>query len=231
MDDLLFEHFRQNFEIATRLEQTISSEHFPSDRAERKHIAATIELFATRLFGAHVTALALDRADARLRRSRCRLGNAKVHQFYRVIVAHHDVMRRTVAMHDVERRAVGIGTRMGIIERFRRFTYDPRDLRIREALLVLLASIAQNAKIGAIDELHRYIPVVIDLADFVNVDDIRMLETKRYIALVFEHRHETFVFGIGRQYAFERYIDLRHRRIGITRLVDFCHAAYGYLTV
>ena len=131
-----------------------------------------------------------------------RLGDAEVHQLDHAVVGDEHVLRRHVAVHEVELAAHADRRRCArsAARRRRRRRCAPRSSNGTGRALALAD---QPPDVDAVDVLHGDEVVVLDLAEVVDVHDVRVGELRRQPRLVEEHGAELFGLGQVRQDALD----------------------------
>ena len=178
-------------------------EQLVEDDAERVDVAAPIDLLAARLLGRHVAELALE--DARLLAEEVRAGDAEVGDLHDALVREQDVLRRDVAVHDVERHAALVLALVRVVQALRGLGDDERrDARRDLRALAACAAAHELAEVEALDVLHREEQALVAVVrELVDLDDVRVVEARRELRLVDEHRAEAPRRAVRRQDALD----------------------------
>ena len=171
---------------------------------------------AARLLRRHVARRAEDhvRTGVRLvsvaRAGRCgqQAGEPEVEQLHVAVGAHHDVLRLDVAMHDAG--GVRGGERLG-------------ELRADAAPPSRSAGAAdQRVERLALDELRREEPAVVELADLVDGDDVRVVERRSGARFLLEPANGVGLPGESVRSSFSATL---RPSLRVVREVDLAHAA------
>jgi hypothetical protein len=105
-------------------------------------------------------------------------------------------------MHQSVRRAVRAAQFVDIVQRRGRIRADPRDHRRRHP--VGAAAPDHIAGVHAVDILHRDEVVGVDLAEVIDLHDVRVAELRGELRLAEEHLDEVGGIGVMRQDALDR---------------------------
>ncbi len=234
-DDLV-----QDVEVVRRREGRLARRELVEDRAEREHVAARVELFASALLGRHVGELALERALLRLRALVRPLRDAEVRNLDGAVVRHEDVRRRDVAVDDVERLAAGAALFVRVVQAGRRRGDDPDGVRQRKWRRLprravggrvgdLRLRLHELAQVRAEHVLHREERRLAVRADVVDLGDVRVRERRREARLVEEHAQQLGLEGVLRQDALDddELLETFDADAGQPREVDLGHAPDG----
>ena len=130
-------------------------------------------------------------------------------------------------MHEAEGLALGVGERVGVVEPGGDARADVRGVVERHVELGLDEALHDPAEVGPADVLHRDVVAAVDLAQLVDLDDVRMGEPGRQPSLVKEHPDERLVLGELRQDALDDQVLREARGAALPGLVDLGHPARG----
>jgi len=194
MNDLL--HDREVVVAAKRPPPDGELEHH---HAEREQIAPAIESLAAALLGRHVRCLALERSGLGLVLAIVGARDPEIEELDRAVVADEHVARRDVAVDEPERPAIGAGLFVRALERGGGALDDRERDGERDPLVALARRHADRADVLAVDVLHREEQGAVDLADIVDVADVRVPQRGGEPGFIEEHLHELGIRGEVRQ--------------------------------
>ena len=122
----------------------------------------------------------------------------------------------------------GVAAAVRVVERRGHLGRDVDGQRDRQRHAQLAAGLLDRAQVAAVDVLHRdEVAAGLDLAEVVDVDDVRVVQLRRELGLVDEHRDELFVVGQVRQDLLDRDDLLEALDARALGLVELGHAAGG----
>ena len=102
-------------------------------------------------------------------------------------------------MHDAEERAVGCAALVGVVQRRRDRVRDLHGVIDREPFADAPGALDRGVEVLAVDVLHREEVRVVDLAEIVDMRDVRVIERGGEPRLVEEQPHELRILGELRQ--------------------------------
>ncbi len=219
-------HQVERGEVARAREAALSDQQLVQHDARVEDVAPVIERLAARLLRRHVPVFAFQDPDRRLVHDRRRLRDPEVGELDLAHEGDEDVVRADVAMNDVEVRPGGLGLGVCVVERLAGLPHHEdgdvgRHLSARE-----LCGANDVRQILTVDVLHddEVLAARRD-AEVVNLDDVGVVERRRQLRLVDEHRDERFVLRQVRQDLLDADLLLKTLKPNGLRLVDLGHAA------
>ena len=182
--------------------QRATGEDLPEDDAERVEIASPVDALAARLLGRHVAELALE--DARLLGEEARAGDAEVGDLHGALEGEEDVLRADVAVDDLERLPCLVLLLVRVVEALGRLGDDPRAEPGRDRVPFDRAAVIRRPRSQPFHVLHReQQALVADVLELVDLHDVRVVEARREVRLLDEHRAEAPRAAVRRQDALE----------------------------
>ncbi len=200
-------------------------EDLPEDDAERVEVASPIERLAARLLGRHVAELALE--DALLLGEEARARDAEVGDLHRPLEREQDVLRADVAVDDLERLTGLVLLLVRVVQALRGLGDDPGADPAAECVVPLdFARRHEAAEIAPLDVLHREEQALVaEVLKFVDLDDVRVIEPRREVRLLDEHRAKATRAEVRGQDALEDEDLVRPLGAALLREEDLGHAA------
>ena len=196
------------------IEGTLARDELVKNDAEGELVAAKIAHVGARLLGRHVVDRAEDRAGRAVRHRHIRVadgvgqfGQPEVEDLHEAVGSDHHVLRLQIAMND----AAVVRRRQSL----RHFGHQPHNLLERK-----VAFRRQVAQIASFDQLHDDEGDLVDAADVVDGDDVRMVELRRGARLLLEAAK---TLDAGRRILrqdFQRDVAIEFR---VARLEDLTH--------
>jgi hypothetical protein len=164
-----------HLQLVGALEQAALRRQLVEHDAEREDVAASIERLAAALLGAHVGVLAFDLAARRLGEAMGSGRDAEVEQLDVTAVGHEHVLRRHVAVDELEVVACLVGELVGGVKPVADLRDDPRAEPIGDGLVPLGQTPHDAGEVLADQVLHDEEQVATDLAELVDLDEVRVL--------------------------------------------------------
>ncbi len=180
-------------DVRVAAEETAIERHLPERHAQGEDIRPAIGRLAEHLLGRQVRELALDDADGRLRDPVAGLGETEVDELRHPLVRHEDVRRAHIAMDHVERLALIVAELVRVVQGVGDPGAEPRELRVRKALLAGMRPLPQLEERPPAEDLHREEVALAVVSEAVDGDDVRVRQARRDARLVEEHRDELLV--------------------------------------
>jgi hypothetical protein len=204
-------------------------EDFPEDNAECVEVASSIERFAARLLGGHISELPLE--DSLLFGEETRARDPEVGDLDGPLERQEDVLWAHIPVDDLERLTRLVSLFVSVVKPFRCLGDDPcadpagdrRSLRFRRG--------HQAAEVASFDVFHgEEEALVTEILEFVHLDDVRMIQARREASLLDEHGAEASRSAVSGKNSLEDE-DLE-RALGTTllRQKDLGHAAGAQAT-
>src|SRR5262249_20988961 len=187
--DLRLAHLLHERELGVAAEELFGGQHLVEDDAGGEDVGARVDGHAADLLGRHVAELAFEHADL-ARELHERLRDAEVEHLDAARVREAHVRRRDVAVDDVEGPTVLADEVVRVVQALRDARRDVDRVRHRDALVRLLAATEDLRQVLAADVLHGDEVAPLGAADVYRVDDARVLEKDRELALADEHVDE-----------------------------------------
>ena len=176
--------------------EPLAGRQLVEDDADGEQVRAAIDALPAALLGRHVADLSLERAGERLHLAVGRLGDAEVDDLHRAVEADDDVLRRDVAVHDLERAALEVALVVRVVEAGAHARQDRHHVLERRLRIAELGARADDLdQVVPAQVLHRDEVLVLDGADVVDLDDVRMVERRGDTRLVEKHAHELRIVG------------------------------------
>ena len=191
---------------------------------EREKIAPVVDRFPPGLLGRHVLELPLERPALGLRDLPIRFRDSEVAEFDLSFVRNQDVLRRDVAVHDVELLSLPVAPAMRVVECGGHFARDVDGERDGQREIELASGAEDRLQVGPFDIFHRdEVAARLNLAEVVDVHDVRMVQLGRELRLVGEHRDELVIVRDVRQDLLDRDDLLEAFHAGAARAKELGH--------
>ena len=147
------------------------------------------------MLGGHVRDLPFEDPNLGLRAGDDRLRDLEVDELHEPVVGDEDVVRAHVAVDDLEGGPVVVAQIVGVREAAAGVGDDPGGDRGVDALALLALLRAQAIERLAVEVLHRDEVGAVPGADFVRLDDVRVVQASSEARFVEEHLAERRVLG------------------------------------
>jgi hypothetical protein len=178
--------------------QRAPAQDLPQDHAERVEVAPPVDALAARLLRGHVAELALE--DALLLGEEARARDPEIGDLHGALEREQDVLRAHVAVHDLERLPRLVLLLVRVVQALRGLRDDPRADPRRDLRAVGARGRHQAPEVASLDVLHREEePLVAEVLEFVDLDDVGVVEARREVRLLDEHRAEAPRSSVRRQ--------------------------------
>ena len=186
-----FFNFTQSIDFVASGKQAFVGEKFPEDNPQRKNIGAQIQRLTAGLFGAHVAKLAFECSRAGTFKFTFGLSNTKIDDFDLTFEAQHNILWTDITVSDVQGPPGGtVQTAMSMIESCGDFLDDVGNLLDGEGALGLFHLIEDLTNIAPLNVIHDQKKLVSFDAEFIDGDDIAMIQVDSDLRLVFKHVNE-----------------------------------------
>ncbi len=177
-------------ELAAALEQATARKKLIEHDSERENVTAAVDLPAATLLGRHVFELALELTNLGVRRAIGGFCNSEIEDFDPTGVAHEDVLGRDVAMNQAERSPLGVSKLVRGVQARCGFGNDEGAMSAIEVGARDQASTHEPRGVLALQVLHRDEEIATFATEFVDLNDVAMLDARGQSRLVEEHFDE-----------------------------------------